>query len=261
MTSSVTGTALSTLVQLESLIVGFHSPASSPPSSITPPPAQCITLASLTFLDFHGTSEYLEEFVAIIGFPSPRKIAIMLFNQIFFEHPQFCQFISRLNALGLLTSVYVTHSVKSVSVTLVKERISLNTSCILKISCTRLDWQLSFATQILTQLSGLLYGVRLLSTEKDGELPAWKEDVDSTLAGVFQPFTHVRQVFLWRTQLIRGCTGSGHGGHAPRHTSRADFAIPKGLSQFPICGESCCAVCCFALRRGRLSDRTVSLFN
>jgi hypothetical protein len=76
-------TALSTLVQLESLAVGFHSPASSPRSSITPPPAQCITLHSLTFLDFHGTSDYLEEFVERIGLPSLRKIATKLFNQIF----------------------------------------------------------------------------------------------------------------------------------------------------------------------------------
>ena len=93
-------TALSTLVQLESLTVGFPSPASSPPSSITPPPAQCITLPSLTFLDFHGTSEYLEEFVARIDLPSLCNIAIKLFNQIFFELPRFCQFIPHLNVLG-----------------------------------------------------------------------------------------------------------------------------------------------------------------
>jgi len=93
-------TALSTLVQLESLTVGFHSP------------------------DFHGTSEYLEEFVARIDLPSFRKIAIKLFNEIFFELPGFCQFIPRLNALRLFTSVFVTHSVKSVFVTLVNERVS-----------------------------------------------------------------------------------------------------------------------------------------
>ena len=65
--------ALSTLVQLEELTVGFHSPASSSPSSISPLPAQCITLPSLTFLDFHGMSEYLEGFEETIGLPSLRK--------------------------------------------------------------------------------------------------------------------------------------------------------------------------------------------
>jgi hypothetical protein len=59
-------------------------------------------------------------------------------------------------------------------------------------------------TQISTQLSSLLFGVRLLRIEKDGELTAWKEDVDSTQwLEFFQPFTHVRQVHLWRTQLVR----------------------------------------------------------
>ena len=44
------------------------------------------------------------------------------------------------------------------------------------------------------------------------------------------------------------CTGSGHGGHAPRHTSRADLAFPKRLLPFLICGESRCATCCYALQ-------------
>jgi hypothetical protein len=115
-------TALSTLIQLESLTVGFHSPDSSPPSSIAPSPAQCITLPSLTFLDFHGTSEYLEEFVARIDLPSLCNIAIKLFNQIFFELPLFCQFIPHLNMLGSPTEVYVTHAADLVSVFSLSER-------------------------------------------------------------------------------------------------------------------------------------------
>jgi hypothetical protein len=197
--------ALSTLVQLEELTVSFHSPASSSPSSITPLPAQCITLPLLTFLDFHGTSDYLERFVETIGLPSLRKIAIKIFNQILFELPRLCRFIPRLNALGLLTSVFITHSVKSVSVTLHNEKVSLNMSCILKTSCTRLDWQVSFVTQILSQLSPQLFSVRLLSIEKGGELPVGKEDVDSTpWLRFFQPFAHVRQVYVWETPLVPG---------------------------------------------------------
>jgi hypothetical protein len=122
----------------------------------------------------------------------------------------------------------------------------LNTSCILKTSCTRLDWQLSFVTQILTQLSPLLFSVRLLSIEKYDEFQAGKEDADSVQwLEFFQPFAHMRQGDTTRTGHRKG---SGHGGHAPRHTSRADPAFPKGPSQFPICGESYCAVCCYAPR-------------
>jgi hypothetical protein len=254
-------TALSTLVQLESLTVGFHSPASSPPSSITPLPAQCITLPSLTFLDFHGTSEYLEEFVARIALPSLCKIAIKLFNQIFFEIPRFCQFIPRLNALGLLTSVFVTHSVKSVSVTLVDEKVSLNTSCILKTSCTRLDWQLSFVTQVLIQLSSLLSSVRLLSIEKDGELPAGKEDVDSTQwLEFFQPFTHVRQVHVWETQLVPGIVQALAMEDIPADVLPELTSLSlRGYRSSPFVAKA--AAQFVAMRRGRLSDRAVSLFN
>jgi hypothetical protein len=198
-------TALSTLVQLESLTVGFHSPASSPPSSITPPPAQCITLPSLTFLDFHGTSEYLEEFVARIDLPSLCNIAIKLFNQIFFELPRFYQFIPHLNMLGSPTEVYVTHAADLVSVSLFQGGKFWSEKCVLGTSCRRLDWQLSFVAQISTQLSPLLSSVRSLSIKEDLALPSGEEDVDSTQwLELFRPFTHVTQVLIFGRQLIPG---------------------------------------------------------
>jgi len=49
-------TCLSTLVQLKSLTVGFHSPASSPPFSTTHRPPRS-TLPSLESFHFRGTSE------------------------------------------------------------------------------------------------------------------------------------------------------------------------------------------------------------
>jgi hypothetical protein len=55
---------LTTLFQLKRLTVGFHYSASSPPPSMTPP--KRTTLPSLTFLDFRGASEYIEELVARI---------------------------------------------------------------------------------------------------------------------------------------------------------------------------------------------------
>jgi hypothetical protein len=198
-------TALSTLVQLESLTVGFHSPASSPPSSITPPPAQCIILPSLTFLDFHGTSEYLEEIVARIDLPSLCNIAIKLFNQIFFELPRFCQFIPHLNMLGSPTEVYVTHAAELVSVSLFQGGKFWSQKCMLGTSCRRLDWQLSFVAQISTQLSPLLSSVRSLSIKEDLALPTGEEDVDSTQwLELFQPFTHVTQVLVFGRQLVPG---------------------------------------------------------
>jgi hypothetical protein len=198
-------TALSTLGQLERLAIGFHSPTSHPPPNMTHRSLRHTTLPSLKVLDFHGASEYLEEFVAQIHLPTLCKITIKLFNQIFFEIPQFSQFIPHQNSnvLGSPTLVLVTHSADSVSIFLIQnENSSPDEYCYLGASCRRLDWQLSFVTQILSQLSPLLSNVAKLTFITHLEMPAAKEDVDSTQwVELFQLFTHVTEMHVFE-QLV-----------------------------------------------------------
>ncbi|KAN0123096.1 hypothetical protein V8E52_003049 [Russula decolorans] len=233
-------TTLSALVHLKSLTIGFHSPASRPPSITHRPPTskRTITLSALTHLDFHGASEYLEEFVAQIDdSPSLSKISIKLFNQILFEIPQFCQFVSRLKALALggypSTWIFVTHSAESVSVMFVQEGKPSNENYCLGTSCRRLDWQLSFVTQIASQLSpSVLSSVHSLSIKKtrtkkksrhnnsEMEMPSGgrrgrgdseeeeeeeEEDVDSAQwLELFQPFRHLTQIHVWEKWFVPG---------------------------------------------------------
>jgi hypothetical protein len=198
-------TGLSTLVQLKRPTVSFHSPASRPPPSMTRSPLCRTTLPSLTLFDFHGAIEYLEDFVAQIDLPALCKITIRLFNEIFFEIPQFCEFIRRLNTLGSPTRVFVTHSVDSVNVVFLQEGRPSNENCFLGMSCGRLDWQLSFVTEISTQLTSLLSTVHSLSIKKSQEEPSGEEDVDSTQwLELFQPFTHVTNVHVWDKKLVPG---------------------------------------------------------
>jgi hypothetical protein len=83
-------TALSTsAAQLRRLKIGFHYPASLPTQSNTSPPLQRTNFPSLVFLHFHGASEYLEEFVSRVDFPSLNNIIIELFNQIFLKSRSF----------------------------------------------------------------------------------------------------------------------------------------------------------------------------
>ena len=190
-------TGLSTLVLLNRLTVGFLSPASSQPPSMAGPPPRRTTLPSLTVLDFRGTSEYLEEFVARIDSPALYIIMVKLFNQIFFEIPQFCQFIRHPNALGSLDQVSITHFAGVVDVILSRQGEypweSLN-HCRFRTSCRRLDWQLSFVTQILSELSHLLPSIHSLKIEWAGESPT-QEDMDSTQwLELFRLFTHVKEV-------------------------------------------------------------------
>ena len=194
-------TGLSTSVQLKRLTVDFHSLPSSPPPSTTRPPRRT-TLPSLVSLDFHGASEYLEVFIARVELPALCKIVIRLFNDMLFEIPQFCRFIPCLKALKPPARVIVKHGVDSVGVYFeYGERLSEN--CFLGTSCRQLDWQLSFVTQILSQLSSHLSSVRSLDIRSAGILPT-VEDVDSTQwLELFQQFTHVTDVHVWG-ELIPG---------------------------------------------------------
>ena len=197
-------TGLSTLSQLKRLMIDFHSHAPSPPPSMAHPPPQRATLPSLESLDFHCASGYLEEFIARIDLPSLRKIAIRLFSDIFFEIPQLCQFILRLNTLRCPARVIVKHSADSVRVYFGEEKVEdEDENCFLGTSCRRLDWQLSFATEILTQLAFLLPSVHSLYIQGGNELPTGEEDVDSTQwLELLQPFTNVTQVYFSVKQLV-----------------------------------------------------------
>jgi hypothetical protein len=194
-------TGLSTLLQLQRLTVGFHSPASSPPPRMKRRPPQRTTLPSLTFLDFHGASEYLEEFATRIDLPVLSRVNIRLFNDIIFEIPQFCQVVLRPNTLSSPTGAYVLHSEGSVGVTVYQGKWD----CVFGTSCRRLDGQLSFVTQILSQLSPVLSSVRSLVIQRSDGFPTGGEDVDSTMwLELFQPFTHVTQVNVWEEQFVPG---------------------------------------------------------
>ena len=261
-------TTLSTLAHLKSLAIGFHSPASRPPppSSIThpPPTKRTITLSSLTHLDFHGASEYLEGFVAHIGdSPSLSKITIKLFNQILFEIPQFCQFVSRLKALGgsLSTWIFITHSAESVSVMFVQEGKPSNENyCLGTTSCRRLDWQLSFVTQITSQLSPfILSSVHSLSIKKTkkahhhnsnsemGVIPSAsggdeeeddEDDVDSAQwLELFRPFRHLTQVHVWEKRLVPGIVQAlvTEEGEGNMNVAAAGVVLPE-LSSLHLSG-------------------------
>ena len=194
-------TVLSTLVLLNRLKVGFHSPASSPPPSMTHPPPRRATLPFLAELYFRGTSEYLEEFVARIDLPALCAIKVKLFNQIFFEIPQFCQFIRHPNALGSLGAVSITHSPEYVNLFLCPQWYIM-CHCQFQTSCRRLDWQLSFVTQISSELSPLLPGIHSFTIDSAGESPN-QEDMDSTQwLELFRLFTHVKEVCISNAPLV-----------------------------------------------------------
>ena len=192
-------TALSTSAQLRHLHVSFHDPTFLPIQSITSPPPRRTTFPSLVFLEFHGASEYLEEFVSLVDFPSLDIITIKLFNQIIFEIPQFCRSIQLLNLFRFPTEAEITLSTKLVTIyfrqkpmTRRRPRGIKHRECSLSTVCERLDWKLYFVTQVSGQLSLLLKNVNTLIISQDNGMPSG-EDVDpKQWLELFQPFTHVQ---------------------------------------------------------------------
>lgn len=189
---------LSSLVQLGSFTVGFHSPASRPPSRMTSSPPRRTTLPSLIALDFHGASEYFEDFVAQIDFPVLYDVTITFFYQIFFEIPQFYRLISLFNARTSPDLVLVTTSAAEVMVLWYQNGRRAFGSCTLKTSCKRLDWQLYFVTEIFSQLPPLPESVDTLIISKVNGMPPGEEDMNSTQWLEFlQPFAHMRAVRVY----------------------------------------------------------------
>ena len=189
-------TGLTTLVQLQQLAVGFLSPTSSPLASMTRPP-QRTTLPSLTYLCFRGETEYLEEFVARVDLPALGGFYADLFNDVFFEIPQLCQFIPHLNQLRSSTSISIEHSRESVCLHFYQDNEAGFGECVLSILCERLDWQLSSVAQIASQLSPFLPSVDYLyiNVDADAHFSAEERDVDaSQWLELFRPFTHVTKV-------------------------------------------------------------------
>ncbi len=191
--------SLSSLVQLQQLNIDFHSPASRPPSK-TCLPSQRVILPSLSTLNFHGASEYLEEFVAQVDFPALTFINIEFFSQLIFQIPQFCRFISRVSALKSPTEVMVTPSAELVTLFFVQqgERRVVLGECFLGTTCEEFDWQLSFVTQVLRQFSPHLSSVESLTINKPYKLPRGGGHVESIQwLELFQPFTHVKTVHVF----------------------------------------------------------------
>jgi hypothetical protein len=91
-------TGLSALTRLEYLTIGFQSPRSRPDQP-SPPRSIRTVLPALNHFEFRGVSEYLEDLTSRIDAPLLRILNITFFNQLIFNTPRLCSFISRAEKL------------------------------------------------------------------------------------------------------------------------------------------------------------------
>ena len=178
-------TCLTALIKLRTLSIGFRSPTSRSDQMIRRPgPQTRAVLPALTFFDFRGTSEYLEDLVAQIDTPRLDYFRITYFNRFAFDVAQLSQFISRTESLELDRSKHAElyFGGSNVNIRLDCEQVGRRQSRLfLQISCQGLDRQVSLLAQVLGQSPAMLSNVGHLSIHAHCSQLGWEEDEEDDM--------------------------------------------------------------------------------
>ena len=194
------------LPRLESLELGFQHPRSRAHRARRhpPPSSPCAVFLNLTFLDFSGDIEYLEDVLSRIETPTLNRSYFCLFNQLVFDAPLLGHFIHRTERFTTIHTARVEFFSWAVRVTLWgrlggdNRRQALQ----LKISCKPLDWQLSALAQVLNSfsyslptLNSLVIAVSREDWQGEIEVVQWQE--------CLRPFTSVNRMTLECEDSVR----------------------------------------------------------
>ncbi|KAI9432323.1 hypothetical protein H4582DRAFT_1104928 [Lactarius indigo] len=158
---------LQSLYQLEGLSISFSIPIPRPSAEreLLGKIGTPVTLPSLKYLRFQGTSAYLECLVAQIRTPLLERFDITLFNQIAFALPHLTRFIDRTEGLKL-PIVEAFFGRDEVSMTLGHRGTLWDEGRFtLRVICKQLDWQIDCAAQICRALMPVLSGVEKLTLD------------------------------------------------------------------------------------------------
>jgi hypothetical protein len=209
---SVMVTCLSSLIRLRSLSLGFLSPLSRPDRGCRrprPPPLTRTVLPTLTYFEFRGISEYLEDLVTRIDTPHLHEVHITFLNQIIFDTPRLRQFLGHTEELESPDTAHVIFDSLGVQVRLslpLGEGFKLPVEddhdgrLSLRIFCRELDWQLSSVAQVCNSSLPLFstledlyihesfYSKTQIQVDYDMENMQWLE--------LFHPFTTVKNLYL-----------------------------------------------------------------
>ena len=152
--------ALSGMTQLRSLTLHLTTfPRNWSFLGFPPSSEGRILLPALTNLKYQGTSKYLDNLVARIDAAHLGDIDITLFSEPTMDASQIGRFIERIEMQMSLNKAEVKTSPHAISISLTDSSTSESAPLRLKISCNRMDWQLSCMAQVCHQLSPLLLHV------------------------------------------------------------------------------------------------------
>ncbi|KAH8981996.1 hypothetical protein EDB86DRAFT_3106941 [Lactarius hatsudake] len=152
--------SLAALPKLEIFVIEFRS-ATSRPDLILPPPVTRTVLPSLTYFEFQGASEYLEDLVARIDGPQLDRIFTIYLNLVDIEVAQLSRFINRSVGPELDPDKLAHFAFYSTGVGLAvynhacpNHRLIWNS-----VICGGTNWQVSQIAQVLSRISAAFSNV------------------------------------------------------------------------------------------------------
>ena len=189
-------TCLSALTGLKSFDLGFQSPQFRVGRGTQRlPPRTRIVLAALTNFTFKGNSEYLEDIVSLVDTPLLDHFKITFFNQLIFDTPPLCHFISRTEIIKAHYRANVSFYDDGAEVRFSPQGTAVDEGLCLRISCTPSDWQLSSLAQVCSSSLPPLYTLehlKILSSRS-----RWQDDIETTQwLELLYPFTSVKHLFI-----------------------------------------------------------------
>jgi hypothetical protein len=192
-------TCLSTLTRLKFLRLDFRSPALLPNIRRRPRQSTRAVLPCLSWLEFRGVREYVEDFMARIEAPLLENVNVKLFDQLVFDVPQILQFISHSEKLNSPHHATVTFQSDFVQITLSPPR-GIAGSLTIQVLCTASRQQVSAIAQICNQALSLLSSVKRLEVcgaECSHSVQEWQYDIEGDqLLELFEPFTGVEDLHV-----------------------------------------------------------------
>jgi hypothetical protein len=193
-------TALAVLANLTYFIIEFESPLSRPDllEIRLPLPPTRIALPALTRFQFQGASEYLDDVVARIDAPLLDTIWITFFHQLTFDISQLARFMRRTPRLQGFNGAHVDFDDSGVQIGSLPLRRPLEDKSRLRISCTKMNRQLSSLAQVLTSFFSSIDTVEHLYIYRPRNLPLqWQDDIENgQWLEIFRPFTAVTNLFV-----------------------------------------------------------------
>ena len=182
--------ALSNLTNLEVLWLIFESPESCPDLETRRlPPSTRSVLPILKYFEFKGVFEYLEDLVTDIDAPRLESLEITFFNDIVFDMPHMCQFISR-TPLSSATNAYITLKNDTLRVSF-ESKSHYYGKLKVSVLCEGLDWQISSLAQVCTSCLPFLSTLKdLYIHEHANSKPDRKRGKDNIDDGVWLELLH-----------------------------------------------------------------------